>query len=408
MFAYNSEATIVATLESLLSQSLISVETDRFRIEIIVVPNGCTDRTVELTQSVLNSAAHRLPRNVTARVRSLPQPGKCNAWNRFVHEFANQQADYVILMDSDITFLNHDVLENLVDALRRNPKAQVATDTPIKDIARQPKRGWREWLSMCISNMSRRMQKHSICGQLYCGRGETLRTIWLPTSLPVEDGFLRAMILTNGFQSDEDYDRIVRAENASHEFAAHVHSDRLLRHEEWLIASSTVNSFIYDLLWKKCRKIRNAGLVIRDLNESNPNWFAELIDRKINTTWFWVVPSAFVFRRFRQLFANPLPVVLTRLPVTLLAFMVDCIICVRVNHNLKAQKGVVYWRSNLAAHDVPPSPTSSAGAAALEGSSVAAAAKLPATASNSLLFSGNSVSMNPIPVGTAVSPGDNR
>jgi glycosyltransferase involved in cell wall biosynthesis len=345
MLAHDSEATIVTTLESLLEQSLVQSVHGEFQVEVIIVANGCSDRTAEMARSVLRQSKSRLPDHVSVRVQELDVAGKCNAWNRFVHEFSDQTADYLLLMDSDITFLNCDTLVNLIRSLQQDSNAAVSVDTPIKDIELQPGRRWIERLSARLSESSRRQWRSSICGQLYCARGEMLRQIWLPNGLPVEDGFLRAMVLTNGFQSGEDFHRIIRAENASHRFEAHVQARKLLRHEEWLIASSTINSFLYDFLWKQCRERRHAGQLVRELNGSDPEWFAKLVAERISNRSWWIVPWPFVFRRFQHLRRTSLFVAARSFPIACVAFVIDCVLCTRVNRHLKLNKGISYWRS---------------------------------------------------------------
>jgi hypothetical protein len=50
--------------------------------------------------------------------------------------------------------------------------------------------------------------RNSIAGQLYLARTAAVEGIHMPVGLPVEDGFLRAMILTRLLTEGEHFERI--------------------------------------------------------------------------------------------------------------------------------------------------------------------------------------------------------
>ena len=357
MLAHDASETIKKTLESLLEQSLVQ-ESD-LQVEIVIVPNGCTDATEQIAKVVLEAAGGWLPSNVSWRVCSLNEPGKCNAWNELVHRIADERSEFIIFMDSDIVFLEEETLANLVKALRQDQAAVVSVDTPVKDIATKKKRRWIEWFSLRVSDVAATTERPAICGQLYCARASVVKEIWLPQGLPVEDGFLRAFVQTHGFTCPDRYERIIRAPNASHEFEAHVHTGHLIAHEEWLVAASTINTFIYTYLWDRCSKGGAAGQIIRDRNFEDPFWLDSLVTENIKNKGFWIVPLEFVIRRFLQLKNKPLMGRITRFPIALVAFLFDCLICARVNRILKRDGCVKYWRSSAERHRLLCAPTAS-------------------------------------------------
>ena len=67
---------------------------------------------------------------------------------------------------------------------------------------------------------SRMMKQGStaVAGSLYCARGEKLRKITMPDGLPVEDGFLRAMLVTDLFTQKDNNKRILVVDNVCHYF----------------------------------------------------------------------------------------------------------------------------------------------------------------------------------------------
>lgn len=109
---------------------------DSASVEVIVVPNGCTDQTASVAEAALERYI-RCHEAATARVESLPEGGKSNAWNQLIHRIAPENTDYYFLMDADIELLTSDTLERMLGVLLSNPHAQIATDTPVKHIAKK-------------------------------------------------------------------------------------------------------------------------------------------------------------------------------------------------------------------------------------------------------------------------------
>jgi len=207
IFAHNEEQNIGATLNSLFEQTLVTDgalnDLDISALEILCVANGCRDGTADVARSY----GHGLAPQVSYRVIDLPEPGKARTWNTYVHDLSDPAADFLILMDADIIFDTQDVLEQLLRRLVADPAAQVATDTPLKLFAGDPsKMSVSDRASLAASEQ--KSKSGVLCGQLYCARAEALRSIWLPPALPVEDGFLAAMITTSGFTSPDDMSRI--------------------------------------------------------------------------------------------------------------------------------------------------------------------------------------------------------
>src|SRR4029077_14076402 len=89
-----------------------------------------------------------------ARVAVIPEPGRNNAWNRFVHEFSAREARYLSLMDADILFDRTDTLELVLEELERNPHLGGASDWPCKNIAKKKHPSFRERLSLSMSDMT--------------------------------------------------------------------------------------------------------------------------------------------------------------------------------------------------------------------------------------------------------------
>ncbi|MDD4863067.1 MAG: glycosyltransferase family 2 protein [Alishewanella agri] len=94
-FAYNEERSIGATLASILKN------TDSQLAHIAVIANGCTDRTADIAQAVLEQQAP-----CAFEVVNLELGDKCNAWNQYVYHYLPDCAVH-FFVDSDVTFTKH-------------------------------------------------------------------------------------------------------------------------------------------------------------------------------------------------------------------------------------------------------------------------------------------------------------
>lgn len=94
-FAYNEERSIGATLASILKNA------DSQLTHIAVIANGCSDRTADIAQAVLEQQAP-----CAFEVVNLALGDKCNAWNQYVYRYLPDCAVH-FFVDSDVTFTKH-------------------------------------------------------------------------------------------------------------------------------------------------------------------------------------------------------------------------------------------------------------------------------------------------------------
>lgn len=104
--AYNAEKTILATLESVQKQTFSD-------IEVIVIDDGSTDRTVELTDTVQDSRV---------KVFSYQNSGVSVARNRGIECAIG---DFITFIDADDLWTS-DKLQLQLEALQKNPDAGVS------------------------------------------------------------------------------------------------------------------------------------------------------------------------------------------------------------------------------------------------------------------------------------------
>jgi glycosyltransferase involved in cell wall biosynthesis len=348
ILAYNEGGTIARTLQSLLEQSVFTgqgVALPQATWEILVVPNGCTDdthqRAVQALEAAIASCKNAV---VSSRVVSLEQAGKSRAWNRLVHEIAQPDSDVFVMVDADIEFGHPDTLGNSVLRLLQETHAWAVVDLPLKDFHRKAHPTWLEKLSLRVSDV--RMTGHpGISGQFYAIRGPRMRSIWMPNDLSVEDGFLHAMIITDGFRQDPDYSRVVRAENALHYYEGLTRVRDIVKHEVRLAIGTVLNAFLcWDvLLFMTPRDGPGAGEVIRTLNRQDPDWYRRMMSNQIEIRGLWAIRTRLLWHRLPGWWAQPWPRRLLRAPGTMALSVFDAIVLWLANRKLVSGQAVGYW-----------------------------------------------------------------
>lgn len=344
ILAHNESGSIEVLLRSLCQQSLFSDANDKHEVEIVVVPNGCTDDTAGVSRQALEQLAIEYGQTSwTWRVCEVKEAGKSNAWNLFIHQFAAPDADFFYLMDADIQLHDRTSLEEMLKALIDNSEYWIALDRPIKDVELKENKNWLEKLSVAVSKSSNKGQLY-ICGQLYCGRAEPLRAMHLPTGLPVEDGFLTQMVISENFTIEKPTfsKRIVRVETASHVFEAYTNPLELINHEVRVVVGIVVNGLLTKYLREACRYGQTAGAIVAKNNLEDSQWLDKLKSHSVAKSR-WSIPLSLVLRRYRSLGNHSWKKALLRVPIATLAFLVDLSVFVRANSTLHHQAITNYW-----------------------------------------------------------------
>jgi hypothetical protein len=212
---------------------------------------------------------------VQVEVNELTEGGKANAWNHFVHEFSPADAEGLLLLDADIHFGEPECLERVVQTLMESPAAVVAVDLPLKDIALKKKPSVRERLSVNASHLQV-TGTPKIAGSLYFVRTDALRSFWMPLGLLVEDGFVKAMLLTDSFRHPERAEGIVRAPEATHYFKAVTGLKDWFSHERRLLNGTALNILLFSYIQKLDRDGEDPNWVIQENNKRDPFWVVGL------------------------------------------------------------------------------------------------------------------------------------
>jgi glycosyltransferase involved in cell wall biosynthesis len=345
ILAWNEEACIGGALRSLLAQSLIRdlSPAGARRVEVIVVPNGCTDTTADRASAAMQQGARALPNGVLSwRVETVAEPGKVNAWNLFVHRFSHPQAAFVFLMDADILLGHPNTLANMVQALEGDEHAAAAVDLPRKHIAAKARKSLTDRLSLAVSGMTQ-AAPGQLTGQLYCARGPLLRRVHMPLGLLVEDGFLKQLLCTDLMRKPCDNSRVVRAPEATHVFEAYTGLKDVFLNQRRQQIGHAVYTYLRDYLRDRVGE-KDAGQIIAENNARDPDWFRALIRARVKQGGWWVMyPGAFSVRWRRLRTLAPWQA-LVRFPVAAAAFLLDIAVLAAANHRLRSGRLAGVWK----------------------------------------------------------------
>ena len=345
ILAHNESDSISVLLHTLCQQSLLTTANKEHIIEIIVVPNGCTDDTAFIARNTLEKLALQSDRaSWKWKICEVKEAGKSNAWNLFVHQLASPDSNFLCFIDADIKLHDSYTLEKMLNVLRDNPDYWISLDRPIKDVELKQNKSAFDKLSVAVSKSSNEGQLY-ICGQLYCARAEPLRNIWMPAGLPVEDGFLTQMIISENFTvKNPTFDkRIVRVKEASHIFEAYTNPLELVNHEVRVVIGIVINIFLTYYLSDRCSDTLTAGMLIKQMNQKDHFWLDSFMHKSLAKDKKWIIPLSLVFRRYTSLGNHSLWKALLRIPIATLAFIVDLSIFVRANSIIRREVITNYW-----------------------------------------------------------------
>jgi glycosyltransferase involved in cell wall biosynthesis len=309
ILAWNEESSIGPMLASLLRQSVFAQAADRgLGCEILCLANGCTDRTVAVAEAAFAGmrSAHPARAALRARAVDIPEPGRNNAWNRYVHEFSAPEAAYLCVMDADIVFDRRDTLELVLAELEKNPRLGGASDTPRKHIVGQERPSLRERLSLATSDMTATIPGR-LNGMLYCLRAPIARNLYLPRDLSAnDDGFFKEAICTDFFRGPLDPSRVVSVAAASHLYEPYLSAREVLKNQKRQMIGQTIVHVLVEHL-KTLPESERAELAatLRSREARDPDWLKRLIQAHLRRVrHFWrLFPGLLTFRwrRLRQM-----------------------------------------------------------------------------------------------------------
>jgi hypothetical protein len=348
VIAWNEERAIVPMLNSLFEQSLFVELSERdLKCEVLCVANGCSDRTASVAAEFFQRQTERHPfrKQFICRVADIPERGKLNAWNQFVHSISAPTARFLFLIDADIILHNPRTLWNMLMALEEDPSAKISVDAPRKDVCFKRKHSWRERLSLQASDITSSASAQ-LCAQLYCMRAEVARNIYLPKDLGAcEDGFIKQLACTDFLTKPVMPERIVLAKDAEHTFGAYTSPGMIFKNQKRQIIGQTVVHVLIDKSLKTLSQNEKQDLAatLKKRDRDDPGWLKILIHQHLDQTrFFWRLYPGLLLHRIRSLSKLPRIKRLKCLPAASAGFFVSLVSCWMAYRTLKSG-ATNYW-----------------------------------------------------------------
>jgi hypothetical protein len=339
VMACNEEISLKPTLESLLRQSVFDQLAARhFQCEIIVIANGCTDRTADVARELFARIQRPNPASdlFTARVIEIPEAGRNNAWNRFVHEFSAVEARFLVSMHADILLHHRDALSSLVSSLERLPHVNASSGRRCADVLFKERKTFWERLALAGSPADG-SSPVQLNGELICLRAPIAREIFLPRGLEGGfDRFVTQIVATNFLCEPFDARRITFVRDAAHICAAHVGPSEVLESKQRRMIGQTAAHVLLDYLRTRSNRERRClNETLRSHEAADTGWLEKLVARHVRRRRF-----------FAHLFPGVLRVGRSRLhglrrlkhiPETAATFVLNVIACLRAHRSLRSR-----------------------------------------------------------------------
>lgn len=235
---------------------------------------------------------------------------------------------------------DEDALRQLVEGLLANPFLSDFNSQPLKDIVHRPDGLSSQDKLTAAATGTLDDWKKAICGQRYAIRQEKARKYSLPIGLPVEDAFLRAMVVTDALTEDEDM-RLIDGGDVWHVYASEKAVSKLIRHQTRIVLGSAINAACFAYLTELPATMRHADL---ELAAKNEDWLKKVIASQLSR-WPWGdVPSLYLYKRVRRISGSQKDLLKPKRLVLLFAgFGFDFIVFVAAQVRMARGVGVGHW-----------------------------------------------------------------
>lgn len=337
VFAHNEEASIERTITSILLQDIF--EKSEFDVVCHILANGCTDKTAARSHSIINENTEI--NNIF--VHELAMGGKSRTWNKYVHELARTDCDIFIFVDADIEIINKDNISKMIRCIVGDNTSVICSSKPVKDINYFPSTK-KSVFDRLIGSSADGLNDwtKSVCGSLFALKGDVARSIYLPIGLPVEDGFMCALISTDFFHCNDD--NVVPIENVEGIFHLY-ESERtltgLINHQTRIVVGSAINSMLFAELWKIGDKSK-VQQILKEVS-ADEQWINNTIAQKLPDTKFGYVPWHFLVKRMVRWSESPDKFSPKSMMIAIFGTALDALVFIRAQFAMARGAGGGYW-----------------------------------------------------------------
>lgn len=335
IFAHNEARGISKFISQLSAQTIFSEP--GLDVRVLILANGCTDETAAIARHEIAALPPALSERLA--VIDLAEGGKSRTWNTFTHELARPESVYYLYVDADIDLPVTNGFATMVAQMASRRELEVFVSRPLKDTAYYKiDIGLVPWL---ISQGGGSLDdfRTSIAGSLYILRKETAKAIHMPVGLPVEDGFLRAMILTRLHTEPEDLSRIDGDPDVFHIYESIRDVPGLIQHQTRLVLGGAINAVLFAHISEKAPTFEAARSLLATAAQE-PGWLSSVLAQKLPSKSYGYVPLGFLYKRLVYTWQN---MSLKRLLMLPLGFFLDLAAYVGATLKLMRRGGAGYW-----------------------------------------------------------------
>lgn len=287
IFAHQEEDNISSIISYYEKQSIIN--NPDFYTKIYILANGCSDKTVQIARECIKKSCLL---NIF-EIIEIDKGGKSNAWNVYVHDVCKDQFDYLLFCDADIRVIDESVIETMITVLINSDHVDALNSMPVKDINYDLRA--KGFVQKIIASSSGGFSdwKSSICGQLYGVKYKKIKDVYMPIGLPVEDGFIGAVIATENFTQPPDNSKIFGVEKVWHVYESEKKISSIIRHQVRIVVGSAINYAVFTHFNKIGIDKAHA---IQKISANDETWLPCLINSFYPRKWGWV-PIHFLIKR---------------------------------------------------------------------------------------------------------------
>lgn len=339
LFAHNEGETIGRVLEDLSRQTVFI--SDAWDARLLVLANGCTDGTVAAAHATIKGLDVIAMAQQT-EVLALSKGGKSRTWNDFTHRLSRDTCEVLVFIDADIRLPDAGTIQSMAEQLRSRPELNVFVSCPVKDVDFQ-----NESAGIIASLIARGGGtlynfRDSICGQLYAMRSRAARQVYMPVGLPVEDGFLRAMTVTNLLTEAERLDVIDGSPSIRHVYGSIRTIPDLVRHQVRIVIGGAVNSAIFTLMRRHPMTVQQAHEMLREAS-SRDDWLSRMLKEELPRGPHGYVPFAFLYGRLHAHQRAGFRGTASKQIAVFAGVCLDALVYLLASLQMARRKGAGYW-----------------------------------------------------------------
>jgi hypothetical protein len=285
----------------------------------------------------------RLPAATAARVvvLDLEQSGKSRTLNALIHSHLRPEAEIFVFMDGDVRLVEPTTLGRIVAALASRPDLRIFAGRPVKDIVHHKIETGPIGRLIAAGAEQLTDFRTSLAGGLYGIRASAARGVHLPIGLPVEDGFIRAMVVTDFLTLPDQLDRIDGDPGVFFIYESIRTLPALVRHQTRLVVGSAINAMLFARIRKLAPTAEAAQALLREA-ASDEQWLPRALQEELPKAPYGYVPFRFMTKRVKRFDRR----ILAR-PSKLLAFLggigLDIVSWVNASRVMRSGRAAGHW-----------------------------------------------------------------